>query len=537
MASTPPLTESGTVRTALKELRGRATVGDVVARTGLARAEAEEQLRELLGSLRGHLEVGESGTLVYLFDARLVRRDAAPFWARVKSTAWRVFKAAFKVWIVLMLVVYVVVFVALLLAAIFGGRDEGDRIGGGRRGGGRRHHPGGFTDLLFWYWLWSPGWRRRPYYGHRFPHEGRSDRDRVPFYKKVFAFVFGPDEPRPTQAQKDRSVVRLIRARQGVITVAELMQHTGLERPAADEEIARLMSAYDGDIRVSDEGEILYLFPDLMVSAHGKVKERGPDPAWRRLETPKSLTGNERSSDLLIGGLNAFNLVAAATAPLFIFPRLGLGGTAAWIGLVFVPLTFSTMFFGIPLARLWAVTRENAKRVSRNIRKVVMGFVYRWALKPDGPEPVRVPELTTRVSETLRGTGSDSGRVGAALHQLAAEFDAEVDAGPDGTLEFRFPDIRRQFQAAAAMRSELALERREVGEIVYSSADTTEQAYEREADAFDRALDSGRDGVVQEDLTRYIEAPERVGYVEDWELLAFEEEMRRRGQREKVARN
>jgi hypothetical protein len=536
MLSSSPLTESGSVRTALKELRGRATVGDVVARTGLARPEVEEELRELLGNLRGHLEVGESGTLVYRFDPKLVRRDTEPLWDRVKRTAWRWFQAAFKVWIVLMLVVYVVVFVALLLAAVFAGRDDGDRIGGGRRRGGYRHQHGGLTDLLFWYWLWSPGWRRRPYYGHRFPYEAKDKRDRVPFYKKVFAFVFGPDEPHPTQSQKDRSVVRLIRARQGVLTVAELMQHTGLERPAAEEEMARLMTAYDGDIRVSDGGELVYLFPDLMVSAHGKVRERGPDPAWRRLETPKSLTGNERTSDLIIGGLNAFNLAAAATAPLFIFPRLGLGGAAAWVGLVFVPLVFSVMFFGIPLARLWALARANAKRAARNVRKVVMGFVYGSSLKPDGPEPVRVPELTSKVSETMRDAGPDPRRVEEALQGLAAEFDADVEPGPDGTLEFRFADVRRQFQAAAAMRSELALERQEVGEIVYSSADTTEEAYERDAEAFDRALEDGRARAVTDDLTRYIEAPEQVGYVEDWDLLAFEEEMRRRGQREKVAR-
>ena len=141
------------------------------------------------------------------------------------------------------------------------------------------------TSPSFWIWylVWSPGWGwGRPYYGHRWEkQQGREAR--VPLYKKVFAFVFGPDRPRPTRAQRDRSVVRLIRARRGVLTALDLVRHTGFDRTDADDELARLMVAYEGDVRVSGEGELVYVFPELMVSAHGGVRERLPDPAWRRL--------------------------------------------------------------------------------------------------------------------------------------------------------------------------------------------------------------------------------------------------------------
>ncbi|HZD04050.1 MAG TPA: hypothetical protein VE173_04005, partial [Longimicrobiales bacterium] len=393
------------------------------------------------------------------------------------------------------------------------------------------------------------------------PYAKQSKEDRIPFYKKVFAFVFGPDEPHPTQEQKDRSAIRLIRARNGVLTTAELMQHTGLERPRAEEEMARLMSAYEGDVRVSEEGELLYVFPELMVSAHGAVRAREPDPAWRRLETPRAVTGNERDANLIIGGLNTFNLVAAATAPLFIFPRLGFSGTAAWIGLVWVPLVFSTMFFAVPAARMWAVARDNARRAVRNVRKVVMGFVYRASLVGDGAQPVRAPDLATRVAATIREGRTAPDRVEEALHELAAEFDAEVDTDAAGTLEFRFPEIRRQFAAAVRARRELALERQQVGDIVYSSADTAAEADERDRKAFDRKLRTGEpapDVTAEEetvarpspeaageeaipapsevDLAGYIEAPDRVAYVEDWELVAFEEQMKRMRERELVRR-
>jgi hypothetical protein len=511
----------------------------------MPRDQTEAALRELLEERRGHLEVAEEGTLVYSFHPRLLRRDETPLWDRIRSRSWKLFKAGFKVWIVVMLVVYFVVFVALLIAALVAAksRDEGGGGWGGGSRGGHGHHHHGLGDLLFWYWIWSPGWRGRPYYGHRFPHEGtgRGDReDKVPFYKKVFAFVFGPDEPRLTREQKDRGTLRLIRAREGVLTTAELMQHTGLLRPEAEEEMARLMTSYEGDVRVSDDGELAYVFPELMVSAHGRVEAREPDPAWRRLETPRSLTGNETSSNLLIGGINGFNMVAAATAPFFIFPRLGLGGTAAWVGLVWVPLVFSTLFFSVPLARWFSVARENARRAARNVRKVVMGFVYRSSLVGDGAQPVRAPELTRQVADILEEAREEPSRVETSLHELAAEFDAEVEPGSEGSLEYRFPEILAQYRAGQRLRRELALGETELGEIVYSSADDVARASERDRAAFDRELEEGRpspeglpeagatgDEASEVEVAGLVEPPDRIRYVEDWEPLAAEKEVRR----------
>ena len=86
------------------------------------------------------------------------------------------------------------VFVILLIAPSrrLAASRGNDRNGGSILGGGR--HRGGGFHLPFMFWLWTPDWRLgQPYYGRRFEH--RSGK-KVPFYKKVFAFVFGPDRPR-----------------------------------------------------------------------------------------------------------------------------------------------------------------------------------------------------------------------------------------------------------------------------------------------------------------------------------------------------
>jgi len=520
------------VLSALRSLEGRVTVGDVAARTGLAQADAEESLRRLLESRRGHLEVGQEGALVYRFEPRLVRRDAEPFLDRVRAAAWAAFKTAFKVWTLVMLVVYVVVFVVLLLAVLLAGKSR-DSNSGGWGGGDRGRSHGGLPIPSFWFWylLWSPGWGwGRPYYGHRW--EQRVGREaRVPLYKKVFAFVFGPDRPRPSQAQKDRAAVRLIRSRRGVVTAADLVQLNGLRKSDAEEELARLMSAYDGDVKVAKGGELAYIFPELMVSAHGRVAAHAPDPAWRRLETGVPLTGNSRSTDLAISLANAFNLTAAATAPWVIFPKLGFGGGAAWVGLVWVPLVFSALFFAIPLMRWLSVRRENRAREERNVRKVLLSRVIRASIVGDGAQPVTVREATDHVQGSLGEASATTEAVETQLLALTADWDASITSDDDGKIEYRFEQIRRDFLAGEEVRTRLSLEKREVGEIVYSSADSPEETSARDLRAFDRELAkdappavSGR-GSVGSGLPRDLLQAERVAYLDDFELV-MEDDLR-----------
>jgi hypothetical protein len=518
------------------------TVGDAVSETGLPRDRVESILRSLLERHRGHLEVGETGTLVYRFDPRLIQRDAEPFLKRATRATRTALREAFKVWIVLMLVVYFVVFVALLLAALVASQSRGGGRSRGRGFGLGRHRGGGFPSFWFWYFFWRPGWGwRRPYYGHRWERRyGTSHGEpRVPFIKKVFAFVFGPDRPRPSQAQRDRSVLRLIRARRGVLTATELVQHTGCPLPEAEEEMARLMGTHGGDVRVTPEGVITYVFPELMVSAGGTVSEREPDPAWRRLEPAESITGNQTRSNALIGGINGFNLAAAVTAPGFIFPELGLGGPLAWIGLVWVPAVFSTLFFAIPLIRSLAVRRRNRRRRERNLRKVLLGHVLQASLSGADPRWVAVPGVRERLSHLRLPAGKSGGGNGDSaaaelpddaeaegsvrreLQRLTAEFDGEVEETVEGVVRYRFPEIRTQFQGAERMRRSLRLETQEVGEIVFATDETKEEADRREVEAFERELER------QEDLERYLQAPDRVAVLDEFELVAFEEELTR----------
>jgi len=508
----------------LRRLQGRGTVGDVVADSGLPGDNVRSGLKVLLESHQGHLAVSDTGELLYEFDEKLIVRGTEPVLARMKRTATDVFTKGFKATIVIMLVVYFLIFVALVIAALFANKNSNSRGGGilgGRRGGGHRH--GGFGNFWLWYYIWTPRWRLgRPYYGRRW--EGTlAKEDRPPFYKKVFAFVFGPDKPTPTQAQLDRSTIRLIRARKGVITTAELVEHTALTFPEAEDEMGRLLGAYDGEAAVSPDGELVYAFPELMLSAHD-TKAREPNPAWLRLEHKQELTGNTAGANAVVAGMNGFTLVAAATSPWFIFPRLGisLSDPVAVVGLILIPVVFSVLFYGVPLLRMWGVTRENKRREKQNIRRVLLGLVYSRSL--DKGRDVGAAEAYEHVVSRLKQQVVERAAVDAALQGLAAELDAAVAVDDAGDTRYTFPALRQQFTASETVRRKLQLENRTLGEIVFSTSDSAAEAGERELALFDRELTES-----ETDFGRYLPALDKIGFEDDYELVAFDEELKQRG--------
>jgi uncharacterized membrane protein YbhN (UPF0104 family) len=498
------------ILSALRQLDGKATVGDVVAGTGLPADAVETGMKALLESHRGHLAVSDTGELLYSFDKKLIERGTEPLLARMKRSAYGLFTKVFKVAIVATLAIYFVVFVALVIAALVANqRGGGGRRGGWGRGSGHGRLP--FGNLWFWYWIWGPRWRLgRPYYGRRWERTLEKD-DKVPFYKKVFAFVFGPDEPKATPQQLDLDTLRFIRARKGVLTTPELVQLTALPLPEAEEEMGRLLGSYGGEAVVSPGGELAYGFPGVMTSAHGRVSVREPEPAWMRLEYPKELTGNSGGANAAVVGINAFNLLAAATAPWFIFPRLGIGGPLAFVGLVVIPIVFSLLFFAVPGLRMLGVKRGNRRRARRNVRRVLLGLVYQDALKRG--RGVTEKEAVAHVTKLLTGRSGTEREITAELHTLAAEFDADVVVGPNGEAVYRFTKLRAEVAEGERMRQSMSLDEKRIGDIVYSTADSPTEAGDRDLEAFDRDLAAAPAG-----LGRLAPGVDRVEYREDWEI-------------------
>ena len=232
----------------------------------------------------------------------------------------------------------------------------------------------------------------------------------------------------------DRKTVQLIRAREGVLCLAELVEHTGLPLADARVEMHRLADRFGGIARTSLDGHVVHAFPELMTSAHGRWGTREPRPAWIRGRDPI---------------------------------RASRGGRVAKL-----------------IDRLLPRLRRRA-----TIRRWLLGLVIQTALAGRG-----VVSLGRAVAylEARAGRRAASRRVvERALRDLAAEFEAPVTE-LSGDVFFGFRNIKRQFLASHLVRRQLQLGRTVWGRTIFDTADPPLVAAERELEAFDRSLAEGR---------------------------------------------
>ncbi|HEX9107592.1 MAG TPA: hypothetical protein VF832_10200, partial [Longimicrobiales bacterium] len=424
--------------------------------TGLAREDAELALKVCLADYAGHLDVLDSGDIVYRFDARLAERDRDPLRVRL----WRGLKRAgmlvMKIGIMVTLVGYAVLFAVLALSAILGLFSKSDNDVD--------------EDWLALAWLplrallevmiFFPDWF---FWGMPSARPRRLARGgKPPLHEAIFAFAFGPRRPPAGLAERDRAGATLIRHFRGVLSTADVVASTGVSRYEADEWLGRLLGRFGGDVDVTESGEILYRFGDLTRSAAAARRPEAPP-----LQRPLPLTGNSVGTNALIAGLSAI-VLAGATAFAVAMTRFGIDLPAASWGLVYIPGFVGTMLLALPPLRSLALARENRQLLQRNLRRLTLATTASHAGMLD-PTALRhiLPESLER--QATRGDA-----IPAAVRSLAAEFDGDPVDEPAGA--FHAPDIAAATRAAERARETLRLDKPVDGPVVYTTAEEAEEA-------------------------------------------------------------
>lgn len=456
-----------TIREALQELRGQATLGDVVAATGLPTLRVEVALRELLERCRGHLAVDENGELLYLFPWPLIRRRGWGEWLREKVSQWigavgRALAFLFKLWIMAVLVAYTVVFGVLALIFMLSSLSEILLS---------------FIDLPFYLWAGGAG-------GESYPC--RASPPSRPFWRCVFAYVFGEEDLPPTPRFQDRQVLDFLRQHAGRMTAADFVALTGAPLMEAEEEMARLLVKYNGDVEVTEQGTLVYTFEALMpslnrrrASADRAVRVQGvqygppqtvepirQEPAkwsfyWERTEERIPLNRNPAGTNGWITGLNLFNLVVA-TGCLFHFA----GKPHLVLPLGVFPLLFSLLFFLVPALRWGFLQRENAARRRRNQHRQVLRYLFEGFRAG----PVEQPLYPSWMGSHLAPSPGNRAEVEALLEQFRRDYDGEIHSDANGELYYTFPRLREEWADGQDARQRLQPDPFQIGPVVYSSA-------------------------------------------------------------------
>jgi hypothetical protein len=390
----------------LSALRGRGaklTRADAIAASGLPEDEAGRALTALLKDYRSHLSATESGEVLYDFDPTFTRRDAVPWRERaaaVAGVAWRAFSFLFKIAIVTTLIGYFAVFVAMMLAMIFA-RSSSDRDDD--RGGGFGIGP------LFWFWGWDAG-AGHDAYGRRIARAAPAA-PRVPFYKRVFAFVFGPAGVQGRSA-RGREADRQPHPRPARAHRAGRSRSSdGLELPAR----RGGGHAADGRLRRRARGHR---------RRRGRLRVQGPaqdrDGADCRgragvgIATARADAAVDRQR---AGHERAHRHLQRLQPAGAVLDRPGVRGAAAvslasWHAVFYsFPIAFSALFFAVPFGR-WIKGRvaERSRR-ARNDRRRLLGRIFAGTDARRGPvareEVAPTPELGAVLDRELVSLGGD----------------------------------------------------------------------------------------------------------------------------------
>lgn len=425
------------------------TIADAATKGGLALRDAELGLHRLVQVHRGHLSVTDKGELLFRFptgfaidyEARTRLRAAMRTVGRgvVGLAKWTV-----RLGLTVFLVGYSVVFaIGLLVGAIALSVVAED--GAPLEGAG--YLLWGLGELLADSLFWSTHPRASLAPG--------ADEQRHPrrFYERVNRFFFGPPQPADDPRAPMRALAAEIRARRGRIGIGDVVRVTGLPRGEAEATVSKLLVDFDGHVDVTEDGAIVYRFPDLRpTAALPAAPGDAPPPAiWRAPIAPVPFTGNTFGANAAILLLTAFVGVMGWVGTL-----LGLPFWAAA-----VPLVATLVFAAVPIVRVPFHVARTRRIARENGRRALLQLAHDGACEARG----------IAQDEFVKAWREASGRDIAApqLQRMLVEIGGEVVVDDDGRWSWRFPEAETDMRALAVLRSEAKDDEREVGTIEFSS--------------------------------------------------------------------
>jgi hypothetical protein len=363
---------------AIGELGRRVTPADVATKTGLPILIAQQELNKVASEANGHLQVGNTGDIVYSFTpgfsnaylARGVKAAMLGFFSAVFAALFYIVRISFGIALVLSLVIGFVLIIAISLAMMFGLRggssrddDNGMDLGWIFGGGG-----GGGFHFTFWDWmilrdlLWwnTPRISYEPRYTYNAPTVRQ--RARSSFLLNCFSFLFGDGDPNEGLDEKRWQVIaQVIKRNNHVVTAEQLAPYTGAD-PKNEDAVLPVLVRFNGRPEVTPKGNIVYVFDSLGVVAADQHFE---PPAYLQ-EFPWKFS-NVPDKDMLavyiVAGLN----LAVVYTGLHMLYTTPFGGVPHLITLFHFLMGYAVAFIAIPLWRSVINAFRNKRIDARNI--------------------------------------------------------------------------------------------------------------------------------------------------------------------------
>ncbi|WP_017314395.1 hypothetical protein [Mastigocladopsis repens] len=352
-----------TIMQAVEQLGYRVTVGDVATQAGLNVMQANQGLLALASDVGGHLQVSNTGDIVYLFPKNLrsilrnkyLQLRLQEWWKKVWGVLFYLIRISFGIFLIVSIAL-ITISIILIISAVNSDRD-GDNRG--------VNFSGGFFFFPDLFWYLSPDYDTRQ-------RERRREKSNLNFFESVFSFLFGDGNPNNNlEERRWQEIATVIRNNQGAIVAEQIAPYLdnigeGYTREYEDYMLP-VLTRFNGQPKVSPQGQIVYYFPELQVSA---AKKRRQSLSAYLKELPWRFSAANSGQIMLSAGLGIANFVGALV--LLSLLRDGtvaaqIGGLVAFVqGIYWLLLAYGTGFLVVPLVRYFWIQWRNSKIAKRN---------------------------------------------------------------------------------------------------------------------------------------------------------------------------
>lgn len=354
----------------IEKLDYRVTVGDVAAQAGLELNSAQQGLLALASEAGGHLQVAETGDIVYLFpkNFRSILRNKywqlrwQQTWSKIWKILFYIIRISFGIILIASILLMMVAIIAIAIA-INSSNDEREGDRGGSYGGGGFYLPRFWLGDIFWWF--DPGYSHH----RRQQRKQASGNSQLNFLEAVFSFLFGDGNPNPDLEESRYSAIGgVIRSHQGAIAGEQIAPY--VDQVDADEDyMLPILSRFNGYPEVSPQGEIIYYFPELQVTA-SRRNSSSISPLGYLQEKLWRFSQASSGQITMAAGLGALNIILA----LVLGSLLRDGTVAAQLGSIvafaasiyWLLLGYGTAYLLIPLGRYLWIQQRNPRLVERN---------------------------------------------------------------------------------------------------------------------------------------------------------------------------
>lgn len=412
---------------AVEQLGYRVTVGDVATQAGLNVNLAQQGLLTLASDAGGHLQVAESGEIVYLFPKnfqailrnKFLRLRLQEWWKKVWRVLFYLIRISFGI-ILLASIALILITIFIILTAT--NRDSDDSGNGSSSGGGMVFMPY-FWIGPDWFWVFYPDYDTR--YQQR-----RREVSQLNFFEAIFSFLFGDGNPNANlEERRWQQIAATVRNNGGAVAAEQIAPYLdnigeGYAREYEDYMLS-VLTRFNGQPVVSPEGQIVYHFPDMQITARERYRQPVPD----YLEESKQRFSAASSGQIMLSaGLGVLNFVGALVLGSMLADGIAarVGGIVAFVQPIYwLLLGYGTAFLGVPLVRYFWIQWRNSKISDRNHQRQARA---RQLASADAGLQQKIAYARQFARETVIGNEDLAYTTETDLLEQEAERSAQIDA-------------------------------------------------------------------------------------------------------------